>query len=441
VALACGTAAGPALAAGFTKVRTAAGPSPNVISLGGASLARDGSGAVAFLQRDLGAPHVFLARMRGRRPTAPVRVDVGQSGPSSSVRVAVADGGESVVTWINGGQLYASVEPSTGAGFAPPTALCLCGQVSDPSLDVSRFGTAYLTFTAPGRGGHDVRVAVFDEGSWTVVSSPVDVHATRDAFGARVAASSDGTGIAAFVERPPGGAPTVYERRLLRTELSQAPRRASLGRLSGRRGGAADTPSVDIQDDSSYAWVAFRQDFIDGSKPRSRVLAHRLAGSRFDRTSQIDGLGFPARREARHALVSLSGRGYGMAVTNVAPNTLVADVLTRHRTRLEPTFEKPVRVQGRQPSAEIAVVSSDDSSHGVAAWQRTGGGRRRIVARYFDGTRFEKAVEISHSGAGPTHAELGLDSEADDAEDHLIAFVQGGPSKRRIQVVMYAAPR
>jgi hypothetical protein len=439
-ALCCAAFAGAAGAAGFTKARTAAGPSPDVLALGGISLARDGTGAVAFLERESGQAHVFVSRLVRRRPTAAVRVDVGQPGPASEVRVAAADGGMTVVTWIAGGQVYGAVERSAGSGFGAPEPLCPCGPVSDPSLDVSRFGTAYLTFTAPGGGGHDVRVAVFDEGRWTLLAAPLDIDSGHDARGARAAASSDGTGIAAFTERA-GRVTRVYERRLLRTKLSEVPRRASLGSLSGRKGGSGDSPAVDIQDDSSFAWVTFRQAFRDGGRTRSRVLAHRLAGSTFDLTSQIDGLRFPTSQRAVASTVSLSGRGYGMALTTTASNELVGDVLTRRRDPLQPTFEAPFRLQKAQPSPPLAVASSDDGRAGLAVWQRSGGGKRRIVARYFDGRGFGRAVKISPGGAGPTAAELGLDSEADDAEDHVVAFVQGRAAARRIQVVAYVAPR
>jgi hypothetical protein len=441
-ALACAASlAPPAAAGGFSKARTAAGPSPDVLSLGGLSMARDGTGAVAFLQRDGGQAHVFVSRLASRRPTAPVRVDTGQLTPSSDVRVAAADDGQTVVTWINGGQIYGAVEARTGDGFSAPKSLCLCGPVSDPSLDVSRFGTAYLTFTAPGAGGHDVRVATFDEGKWKLLGTPLDIEPGHDAGGASAAASSDGTGIAAFTERESGGVTRVYERRLLRTKLSEVPRRASLGALNGHSGGSADGADVDIQDDSSYAWVTFREGFRDGGGAASRTIAHRLAGSRFDLTSPIDGLSFPASQNAVAATVSLAGRGYGMALTTLGSNELMAGVLTRSRDPLQPTFEGAVRLQKSQPSPLFAVPSSDDSSHGLAVWQRSGGGKTRVVARYFDGRRFAKAVKLSPSGAGQTAAELGLDSESDDAEDHVVAFVQGPPGARRIQVVAYVAAR
>ncbi|MEA2307813.1 MAG: hypothetical protein QOI65_99, partial [Thermoleophilaceae bacterium] len=45
-----GSAAG---ASRFAAARTAAGPSAEVLELGGVSLARDGTGGVAWLQREL----------------------------------------------------------------------------------------------------------------------------------------------------------------------------------------------------------------------------------------------------------------------------------------------------------------------------------------------------------------------------------------------------
>jgi hypothetical protein len=310
--------------------------------------------------------------------------------------------------------------------------------VSEPSLDVSRFGTAYLTFTAPGAGGHDVRVAELEDTDWTLVPDPVDIDLTHDAFGARVAASSDGTGIVAFTERDLDGTTHVYERRLLRTRLSSVPQEASLGSLSNRKGGNADTPAVDVHDESSFAWVAFRQDFVDGGVTRSRVVARRLVGSAFDFTAQIDGLRFPPSQVPVRPAISLSGRGYGIALTTMSSNSLTGAVLTRRRDPLQPTFEPPVPLEGGNASPPLAVASSSESAHGLAAWQRTVGGGHSIVARYYNGTQFASPVNLSPPALGPAEAELGLDAEGDDADDDIVAFVQGGAAARRIQVVAYA---
>jgi hypothetical protein len=435
-----GAASGTALGASrFAPARTAAGPSAEVLELGGVSLARDGTGAVAWLQRELTQPHVFVARLRRGDPVAGGRVDTAQLAASSAVRVATGDSGKTVVVWINGGTLYGSVAKTAGAGFSAPVVICACGPVSDPSLDISRFGTAYVTFTAPGGGGNDVRAAVLQDTTWTLIGDAVDIDGAHDAFGARVAASSDGTGIAAWTERDAGGVTHVYERRLLHDALSQVPQQASLASISNRAGGNADSPALGVTDESSFAWVVFRQDFTDGAAVRSRVLARRLRGSAFDYTFQLDGLRFPTTAGARAPAIGLSGRGYGVAAAAKAPsNGVTASALVKPDRKVDPAFRKPSTIESRSDAPPVVIATAAESSHGIAVWQRTRGGGAQIVARYHDGERFQKGVVLSPGALGPSVAELGLDGEGDDADDHVIAFVQGEPGARRIQVVAYA---
>ncbi|HKP91441.1 MAG TPA: hypothetical protein VJT75_15860 [Thermoleophilaceae bacterium] len=431
--LASAACAASAAGFGFAPARTAAGPGPDVVGFGGVSLARDGGGAVAYLLRDTGQPHVYVSRLRRGDPTSRVRVDTGQLTPSSDVRVAAADRGRIVVTWMNAGQVWGAVERRRGAGFEAPRSLCVCPSATDPSLDVTRFGTAYLTFATGGTGAHDVRVAVYDEGAWTLLSTPVDIDPARDAFGARVAASSDGTGVAAWTERV-GNLTRVYERRLLRTRLSQVPQQASLGSYSGRVGGPADTPAVDVTDESSFVWVAFRQSFGAGG---SRVLARRLRGSAFDRTGEIDGQGFPAKGAVR-PLVAVSGRGYGMALTVLGSNALLGAPLRRLPLSSELAFEPPVEVGGRSTMPPRPAVSIAESTHALAVRQRPIGGTPAAVARYYGGDTFGDEQRISPPGAGPLVGEFGIDAEGDDADDHVVAFLQGPPEARRVQVVAFA---
>jgi hypothetical protein len=423
----------PASGYGFAPARTAAGPGPGVVGFGGVSLARDGGGAVAYLLRDGGQPHVYVSRLVRGNPASSVRVDTGQLTPSSTVRVAAADRGRIVVAWLNGGRVWGAVERKRGAGFDAPRSLCVCPSAADLSLDVTRFGTAYLTFTTGGAEAHDVRVAVFDEGSWSLFGVPADIDPARDAFGARVAASSDGTGVAAWTESV-GGVTRVFERRLLRDHLSRVPQRASVGSLGGRGGGAADTPAVDVTDESSFVWVAFRQSFGAGG---SRVLARRLRGSAFDRTAAIDGQRFPGRGAARAAL-AVSGRGYGMALTAEDSNALVGAPLRRVPNSSELAFEPAVPVAGASELPPHAAVGIAESTHALAIWERRVRGAPGVVARYYDGDAFGGSHTLSPAGAGPSAGAFGIDAEGDDADDHVVAFLQGPPGARRVQVVAFA---
>ena len=60
--------------------------------------------------------------------------------------------------------------------------------------------------------------------------------------------------------------------------LSTAPQDLTLSDFQGHSAGAADTPRLSIEDDSSFAWVVFRQ-VVDGTP---RTVARRLIGSAFD---------------------------------------------------------------------------------------------------------------------------------------------------------------
>ncbi|TMK61973.1 MAG: hypothetical protein E6G53_15145 [Actinobacteria bacterium] len=402
--------------------RTVDGPSAAVLALGGLDLARDGSGAVAYLKRSRGHAHVYVSRLVDGKPQAPVRVDHGQPGSSSDVRIASADFGETAVAWINGGRLYIVLRRLQGEGFGRPVLICDCGAGADPSLDLSIYGTGYLTFTAPGPGGHDVRVAELDDRTWKVLGASVDLNPSDDARGARVSASGDGTGIAAFTERAPGGLWRVYERRLVRRKLSDAPLQASLGRLGGHPGRNADSPAVDLQDDSSYAWVAFRQDFKVGGHTRSRAIARRLVGSVFDTTAEIDGLSASSGAGAQSPVIDVTGRGHGVAATWLTPSNGVEGA---------GLFQSPASLESGGGSSP--VVALNESGRGAVAWERSGA----IMASYYDGRRFAKAVRISGSHAGPTAAQLGLAASASSGH-YAIAFVQGSSGSRRVQVLWYA---
>ena len=81
---------------------------------------------------------------------------------------------------------------------------------------------------------------------------------------------ADGSALATW-----GEAGHVFARRLFEYRLSAAPQDLTLPSLGDTPGGLADAPDVGIEDDSSYAWVAFRQTF--GGTPRA--IARRLVGA------------------------------------------------------------------------------------------------------------------------------------------------------------------
>ena len=109
-------------------------------------------------------------------------------------------------------------------------------------------------------------------------------------------------------------------RRLTGLNLSVAPQDLTLATFEGGAGGSADSPDIDIEDDGSFAWVAFRQD-IGG---RSRTVARRLRGSLYEDPFAIDGgqTSFGPR-------VDFAGKGIGGAVTAAAGDAVFSGYLDK----------------------------------------------------------------------------------------------------------------
>ena len=61
--------------AAFFKADSVDGPSADIRSVGDMDIARDGSGAVAYVKRDGGVDHIFVSRLTGGVWQAPERVD------------------------------------------------------------------------------------------------------------------------------------------------------------------------------------------------------------------------------------------------------------------------------------------------------------------------------------------------------------------------------
>ena len=180
-------------------------------------------------------------------------------------------------------------------GWSAPVAIAAAA--SDPALDTSINGVSYVTYTSAG----DVLAARLARDATGVgAARGAAGHHARGHLGrsrtSRV--SADGVAMSTFVEGR-----QVIARKLFGTKVSQVPAGPQRRPGRGATGGSADSPDVDVEDDSSFAWVVFRQNFDD----HPRVLARRLLGSTFD-PPVVD------RRRASRARpprIDLSERGEG----------------------------------------------------------------------------------------------------------------------------------
>jgi hypothetical protein len=372
------TAAAPTASAGWFPADVIDGPSADVRTVGGIDIARDGSGALVYIRRDGGVAHVFISRLQSGIWRPPERVDPGIDIEATGAAIAVGEDFRMVIVWSAGGRLYGAV--STGGDRPQPIggpSLLFedpAGKVTDPAIDMGTNGTAYATFTAQSGGGADVRALRLLGTSWEHVVAPLDIDPARPAGlppGApKVAVSAEGNAVVTWAEGDPAVSRRVYGRRVTGLTPSAAPQEISLPDFTGTPGGNADSPDIDIEDDGSYAWVAFRQDFAGGS----RTFARRLVGSQFEAPAVLDG-GFTSAQPR----LQMSGRGFGQAVADVSGSTAGPYLDDKD-------FLRTVRLDalGSAAPSEPVVATSERTDPNIAvAWRRdAGGGDASVRARY-----------------------------------------------------------
>jgi len=394
------------------------GPTPgsDVQSLGDLDLARDGSGALTYVKTIEGSDRIFVARFAGGVFAAGEQIDAGLPGISSQPVVAAADAERLVAVFVNGGTVYGVVRPS-GVGFQAPVVL---GPGSDPSVDMSINGTAYASFTSGG----DVRIARLDRRSnaWGLLEQPADVDPGRTAGvgtgRSRVAISADGIGVVTW-----GEAGHVYARKMFAGALSTAPQDLSPATLDGFAAPTvSELPDIDAEDDSSFAWVVFRQAFADG---RVAILGARQRGTGFDPAAAVisnDGgpLGEPG--------FDMNARGVGLAtaagLSNGQPIVSILD-----KDLFGPAgglFDSSV------VAPAVAPAMSDNNDGFVASVLSAAGEPPSVHVYTYDDRRPAKEFVISRPELGPVDPARGFKVATDRASGAVIAWVQGGPGERRI---------
>ena len=391
------------------------GPNPEIRALGDLDLARDSTGALAYVRQAGGVDHVFVARFEGGVFKPAEQIDATLPAAGSQPVVGAADAGRLVVVFVSGAIVYGVVH-AAGAGWSAPVPL---GTGSDPAVDLSINGTAYATFTSAG----NVRVARLDRrtNEWGVIEQPADVDPARPAGVAggrsRVAISADGIGVVTW-----GEAGHVYARKMFAGALSNAPQDLTPAEFEGRIPRVSDLPDIDAEDDSSYAWVVFRQSFADGG---TRILARRQRGTSFDPPVAIDE---PAGEPVGAPRIDLNGRGVGVGVTTGAlSGQPMAAMLDRDQfgagSRLfVPSVAAPA----------VAPAISENNSGLVAAVLAAAGEPPYVRARAIEAKKPGIEQVLSRPELGAVAPELGFDVAADRASGVVMAWVQGGPADRKI---------
>ena len=255
---------------------------------------------------------------------------------------------------------------------------------------------------------------------WTPVGAPLDIDPARAAGrGAQrptVAVSAEGNAVVAWGEDRRGRPRARLRPARDRPEPVRVPAGGLAARPRRQAGGRADSIDVDVEDDGSFAWAVFRQDFGGGS----RSVARRLLGSTFDPPVALDG--GPATDSPR---IAINGRGQGLATLQGGGGVLGA-------FNYNDIFEPAQPLHFAPAPASEPLPASSEHREVIAAWLEGGAVERRLKpepTKPFDGE-----VTLSRPGAragrrGPVRV------GADRVAGFAVAMVQGAPGGARTLAV------
>jgi hypothetical protein len=404
------------------------GPAGNIIGLSGFSVARDGTGGIVYLKTISGLPKVFVSRLVGGTFQAPEEIDASLPGSSSQPVIAAGNGGVLLIAFINSGSLFVVDRPGITSPYLAPDDLF--AGASNPAIQMSNFGKAYLAFTAAGSGGDDVRAAYYYNGQWSLESTPLDAVAGDDAGTGSgrpaVAAAGDGVGIVAWGENG-----HIFVRRVWGTSPSIAYEQADPATVGASTEVNADDPNIGVGGDSTYPEVVFHEQLSNGGVTQSRVLMRRLHGSLFDGITQPDGVTIVGSAGADQPEISDSEYGRGIVSAEHDDSHQLWATLLGNSGTIISVARADSLVNLAEPDATSGM---DGLVTGLLAWQQTPGsaGIPEIRGRFDNGSALGPEQVLSSPTLGPTNADSGLLTAGDSNGDGAVAWVQGSGSQTRI---------
>jgi hypothetical protein len=414
------------------------GPDAQIAGLAGLSVARDGTGGLAYVKDIGGVAHVFVSRLIDGLFASPQQVDTGLSAASSQPVVAAGRGGLLVVAFVNNGSLYTAQALNSQSPLAP--AVDLYDGAVNPALSLSTFGKGYLAFTAVGASADQVRAAFYSQGQWSLETGPLnaDPSASAGAGTSRpaVTCAGDGVGIVAWGENG-----HIETRRVVGTTPSVAVEQADPLTLDGWQELSTSDPAISSGGDSSYASVTFQEDLTNGSARQSRVLMNHLHAGQYDGVFRADGAitGGPEGADQPQTAITEFGAGWATSEHD-STHALYATVLGTNAgaQSVERIDSSPNAVTPDAVPATAGVVST------LIAWQQSPGisGPAEVRVRYApDGSDLGPEQVVSSPTLGAVDANRGLAAGGDVAGDAAVAWVQGtGAQTRIVTGQLYQAP-
>lgn len=441
------------------------GPSAEIVELGGAAMAADGTGGIVYRKRVEGRAHIFASQYVGDKWEAPQRVDVGEKFESSFPAIAAGEGGRLVVVWANhyssttDGLFSATMDPGS-TGFQPPVPVDLnIGQATGtyPSVAMDLSGDAYVSYRVitavsgpstpnipPGYVQDEIRMAHFDGQYWTSFGQPLNRDVAQSVpqptalNSPQVAIDLTGEGLLAWQEPDDNFVNRIYARRIFGLVpgniLDVSPATYNGHPLNG----AADELSVDFAGFGEGA-IAWRQEPAPGSGfSRPRVFVGEIPssfspkGSAFGAAKPVEGPaggeGPPEGVGPLSMAVDAEGAfdvGYGTGDQSFDGNGS------------ETALGTPIRLDtGSEVPGDPVLTRADDGAL-AAAWkvQVHGAGGVAVLERRSDGTP-NRAIVAAPRGGSVQMLDLGVSHRG----DAIFAFLQGSGANAQIAAVVVRAP-
>jgi hypothetical protein len=433
------------------------GPSAEIVDVGDAAMAEDGSGGVVYLKQVGGRTHVFAAQFRDGVWRPPQRVDAGQQFDSSWARIGAGDGGRLLVTWVQefgaeSDRMFSATLDPGATSFQPPVPVDFnVGEATStyPDLAMSRGGQAYLVYRVvtslspsnpPGYIGADTRVARYNGRLWSVLGTPIDrsiptpVRAPTEANAPEVGIDIQGQGVVAWQEPDDEFVDRVWVRRLFGTSVG-IPILASPQSWEGTPlRGAADAFALDVAGFGQTA-VAFRQQPGQASK---------LTAPRLMVNEMPDVFSESAQRFAGALLVDGGVRsGLGTPSVAVDPRSLFVTGFAAGGATLlgsgdEAAAEPTERIDAGASAVEgDPLVDLSETGAAVAAWRELRGnaGLLGVQERRADGVVEPTDLSAPRGGAVGRLA-LGGSGRG----DAIVAWKQGGGANSQVAAAVVDAP-
>ncbi|MBJ7330552.1 MAG: PKD domain-containing protein [Solirubrobacteraceae bacterium] len=434
------------------------GPSPDVLEVGGAAMADDGTGGVVYRRRENGRAHVFVAVLRGGRWRGMQRIDVGQEFDSSWPRIAAASGGRLLVTWVQriarrgtqniDGMFAAWKSPGASRFSAPVPVDQNLGDSANafPSLAMAaNGGSAFLSYVttratqADGRIDAEFRLAQFRGGQrWSRMPSPRRsarlLRGLTAESAPKVVSDQVGNAVVAYIEPDDDDVDRVYARRIFSGDISLIPLQASPAEIDGVPAvGHADQFAVGIGG-LGEAVVLLRQQ-RDQQGGGAALFANMLAPVFAEKASVFLGareIELPGGGTANGLSAGTFAEGGAFRIAYGLGNTAVLGggdqggfrTISRFGSPGNIALDPPRMTIGPKGSGAVARRLSVDGADGVEVRELSVSGAARRAQVSAPGGGLVSDVEVGGSGLG----------------DAIVALRSGSTSRGEIAAAVVDAP-